>query len=71
MASKRRLRRKACTGKVRYGTQEDCDKVMRAVNSKSEVRQRMSAYKCKFCNGWHFGHTPKKVIQSINAKNKR
>lgn len=68
MASKRRLRRKTCERKKRYVSKEECVKVMREVNSKNSFSERLSAYKCKLCNGWHFGHTPMKIINIINSK---
>lgn len=55
MASKRRLRRKSCTGKVRYLSQ---DLALAALSA-------MTPYRCQFCNGFHFGHPPKHVRQAL------
>ena len=54
MASKRRKRRKSCTGKKRYPSRKEAmdsrDRVFK------EYRIRLDAYKCDFCGGWHIGH---------------
>lgn len=28
----------------------------------------MSAYRCKFCGGWHVGHMPKRILQAMRAR---
>lgn len=68
MASKRRIRRKQCEGKKRYLNREDCTFAMFKVNKKNQSWHRLNTYKCKFCKGWHFGHTPKKVVEYINKR---
>lgn len=68
MASKRRIRRKQCEGKKRYSDKEECEYTMRKVRKKNPSWQRLNTYKCKFCKGWHFGHTPKKVIKQIKGR---
>lgn len=60
MASKRRLRRKACDGKKRHKT---LDGAKTAV-AKCQY-QGVHAYKCGFCNGYHIGHRPDKIRKSI------
>jgi hypothetical protein len=55
MASKRRLRRKSCTGKIRYNDQSSAAAQAfraRVFRQAGNVR----AYLCKFCNGYHIGH---------------
>lgn len=58
MTSKRRLRRRACTGKHRYPDE--------ATARAAIWRQRrrwdgfMRAYRCSFCGGWHIGHAPRR-----------
>jgi hypothetical protein len=56
MASKRRLRRKACGKKIRYTTVKDAE------NAKFRVYRQsysgpMDVYHCSFCGGYHFGHS--------------
>lgn len=56
MSSKRRIRRKSCTGKVRH---ESAAAGWAAINSLHRTRGdqgRMTAYRCQFCKGWHVGH---------------
>lgn len=52
MASKRRLRRNACSGKLRFNSvtelYEHSGKIIR--------KNRLEAYHCKYCGGWHCGH---------------
>lgn len=61
MASKRRLRRKACGSKVKHATHEAAQ--IAAHKSAKKFKQRLSAYKCQYCGCYHVGHTPKAVKQ--------
>jgi len=55
MASKRRIRRKSCTGKQRH---------LSAAAGQAHIAHlhrrfgysRMDVYRCSFCNGYHVGH---------------
>lgn len=59
MSSKRRIRRKACKGKRRYATAAEAGNAAWHVDQKSALGGRvLHAYRCKFCNGYHFGHMP-------------
>ncbi len=53
MASKRRLRRKSCAGKIVHDRQD-------ALYHAHLLRQKgggyVAAYKCRFGNHWHVGH---------------
>ena len=66
MASKRRLRRKACTGKVRFDT---------AQAAQAAACRRAHAWivasGCRFCGGHHSGHPPKNVRYAIKARRER
>lgn len=61
MASKRRLRRKACGNKVKHANLANAQ--IAAHNSARKFKQRLSAYKCQYCGSYHVGHTPKAVKQ--------
>jgi hypothetical protein len=65
MSSKRAIRRKACDGKTRFASFAEANGALRAflrkVASVASARWPMSAYRCKFCNGFHFGHVPVKA----------
>lgn len=53
MASKRRIRRKSCEGKVRYDSQSAAQvEANRLWRKGYQVRP----YKCGFCKQWHNGH---------------
>jgi hypothetical protein len=54
MASKRRLRRKSCDGKIKYATQKDANIGLSKYYMK--LKSPMRAYKCKFCKKFHLGH---------------
>lgn len=59
MSSKRAIRRKQCTGKVRHDTQEHALVAVRALVKKYAGNiGHLSPYRCGFCGGWHVGHTP-------------
>lgn len=53
MASKRRIRRNMCDGKVKHRSEAGAKIAIRKTGS----RHPMRAYKCRFCNCWHIGHT--------------
>ena len=53
VSSKRRQRRKACTGKVRYPAPGPATA---AAERTTRGRYRLNAYHCPHCTGWHIGH---------------
>lgn len=63
MGSKRRLRRKACTGKRQYLTHAEAN--VAAHNTARTFQQRIGAYKCTYCGNYHVGHTPRAIKQFI------
>lgn len=56
MSSKRRLRRKACKGKVRHATIDAGQAAIAALNRQRGWQGRMNAYHCRWCGGVHIGH---------------
>lgn len=54
MASKRRLRRKSCEGKVRHLTMAGAQ--IQARLARRNTGESIGAYKCKHCKGYHVGH---------------
>jgi hypothetical protein len=66
LASKRRIRRKACEGKIHYTSLEAAKEAcIRMNNSKKES---CHPYKCQFGPHYHVGHAPDKVKQIIAAR---
>ncbi len=63
MSSKRHVRRKQCTGKVTHATMQAAEEAARA--SSRKFKTRLSAYKCRFCGGYHVGHTPAKLRRKL------
>jgi hypothetical protein len=53
MSSKRHIRQKACTGKVRYETREAAEHARHMANTPG-----INVYRCRWCGGWHQGHRP-------------
>jgi len=59
MASKRRIRRRQCSGKRRFETPGLASEAMHALIKAGKKRHGwLHIYRCKFCNGYHFGHAP-------------
>lgn len=56
MSSKRRIRRKACTGKRKHETVEQAQAHIRHVRKASPGTPMLSIYRCAFCGGLHIGH---------------
>lgn len=65
MSSKRRLRRKACTGKIAHDRQ---DALYHAFLLRSKTGEHVTAYKCQFGNHWHVGHKSGGVRTIINGR---
>lgn len=57
MASKRGKRRRACGDKVKHKTANAARFAMKAIKVKTGDYARTSVYPCKFCGGWHWGHS--------------
>ena len=70
MASKRRLRRRACGSKRRYLTERDARAAISSLRHHTGQADLLTTYRCDFCNGFHFGHPPARVRQSMAAKGK-
>jgi hypothetical protein len=56
MASKRKLRRRACEGKVRFESRDAAERKRRFVY-RDYNEKALNVYKCRFCGGWHLGHS--------------
>jgi len=56
MVSKRKIRKKQCTGKKQYMNRPIAWQAVYAMKRKSQTG--LSIYKCSFCNQWHIGHKP-------------
>ena len=66
MSSKRALRRKSCEGKTQYDTQAEAEVAAR--HRSRQTGQWLVPYHCRFCNRYHIGHPPARVVQSIRDK---
>jgi hypothetical protein len=59
MASKRRIKRQMCVGKLQYKNVNDARRA--AGQSSQRLDTWIVEYKCKFCGFYHIGHPPKHV----------
>jgi len=55
------LRRKRCTGKVGYHSEEQARLGLARLRQRTGTVDTMNTYRCGFCSRWHFGHPPAKV----------
>ena len=56
MASKRRIRRRSCEGKIRHKSKEAAFLHIRGLrNDGKDTNKQCHFYRCKFCKGWHVG----------------
>lgn len=60
MASKRRLRRKECSSKVRHADVPAAQAAIRALNRNKGYQGLLNTYHCRFCGGVHVGHAPQR-----------
>jgi len=61
MASKRKIRRRQCSGKQRFATHpEACDAMHNLIRSGRKRGGWVHVYSCQFCRGYHYGHAPLK-----------
>lgn len=61
MSSKRRIRRKACDRKQRHATKEEAHQHIYHLHQ-VQGGEWLRPYHCKFCGGWHCGHSSKKHL---------
>jgi rubrerythrin len=60
MSSKRAIRRRACTGKVRHIDAAAAARALFLLNKTKGYQGPMNTYRCRFCGGYHIGHRPAK-----------
>ena len=69
MASKRKVRKKRCTGKKQYVNRPTAWQAVYAMRRKDQTG--LSIYKCSFCNRWHIGHKSRNYKQQRIKRRKR
>lgn len=65
---KKNVRAKKCEGKVRYATEAGAVAGIERLREVKKAEEFFTTYKCGFCQGWHFGHPPRKVLKRIRAQ---
>lgn len=58
--------RRGCEGKRRYESETEAYQHMTALRKKDGAR--VNYYACPLCEGFHVGHTPRRVRQSIRDR---
>lgn len=56
MSSKRRVRRKQCSGKVRHSDIRAAKRALFLLTRSKGYTGHMNTYRCRFCGGYHIGH---------------
>lgn len=56
MSSKRHVRRKQCSGKIRHSSKHDAEVALFRLTRRRGYTGYMHAYHCEFCGGYHIGH---------------
>lgn len=56
MSSKRAIRRRACSRKIRHETEAAARGHIGQLHKRKGWQGHMNAYRCSFCGGWHVGH---------------
>jgi hypothetical protein len=49
---------RSCDGKLPHPTKDAAEDEVRRLIARGGSR-RIAAYRCKWCGGWHIGHTPR------------
>lgn len=65
----RRHFRRACGRKVKYETSQQARSAAFLVSNR--LRAMLTYYQCKYCGGWHIGHPPRHIKQSILDKRRQ
>lgn len=58
MSSKRAVRRRECRGKQRFSDEAEAVRAIRALYRNRGASGHLSPYLCRWCKGFHYGHTP-------------
>lgn len=58
MSSRRRVRARECTGKVKHETEAAARRALAVSARRPKFEGTVGVYRCRFCRGWHLGHTP-------------
>ena len=57
-----RTKAKSCEGKVRHASKAAAKRACIAARRRGGTWP--TSYQCKFCGGWHIGHTPRRRWRS-------
>jgi len=65
---KKNARRRKCENKVRYSSMEGAAEGIERLREVKKVTELLTPYPCGFCQGWHFGHPPHRVLKRIREQ---
>ncbi len=66
MSSKRGVRRRSCTGKVRHRDRSAA--MATAKRMMSSKTSWLVPYACRLCGGWHVGHATAAARRALNER---
>lgn len=67
MSSKRRIRRNECKGKQRFDSQKAAQGAIGRLRRNTGTTAWLTAYRCRWCPFYHFGHAPRAVRQAMGG----
>jgi hypothetical protein len=67
MASKRRIRRNACTSKRAYPTQTDAVRALILLKQRPYTEPGLCSYRCRWCKQWHLGRSNRQKFVTLRA----
>jgi len=55
-----------CQRKIRYGHKETAERAVLAMRAKQTRHEKLEAYECEYCEGWHIGHSRRRFRITIS-----
>ena len=65
MGGKKNVRRRKCENKVKYITAEGAATGIDRLREVTGTKDLLTVYLCGFCQHFHFGHPPHRVLKRI------
>lgn len=65
MARKKDIRRRKCEGKARWASEEGAQRGIDRLRQSTGTTDLLTPYRCGFCQAWHFGHPPGRVLRRL------
>lgn len=62
---KKAIRAKKCEGKTRWISQDGAARGIEILRARTGTTDMLTPYRCGFCQFWHFGHPPGRVLKRL------